>query len=216
MHTWGAAEVTELRQWRYHYYSLVVRWGMKLFFTVMSQTQSGVERLVPTCDSAHSLWLYSPATLGHQAAGTMTCYPTQSHYPDTETLSYPNNAKCQARKQQLSILKLLVWLDQDSNPCGPKDFNLQGLDSPIFQHGSCVSAILVLPGTTRQRTRQYWSETHEICTRWQTLLFWRTLGGNKMGRPSESFWSTVGFKPNSKQNNDLEIDTCRFLSWCSV
>ena len=39
-----------------------------------------VGRQVPTCDSAHSLRLYKSASLNHQAAGTMTCYPTQSHY----------------------------------------------------------------------------------------------------------------------------------------
>ena len=33
------------------------------------------------------------------------------------------------------VLKSLVWLDLGSNPQGP-DLNSQGLDSPIFQHGS--------------------------------------------------------------------------------
>ena len=36
---------------------------------------------------AHSRQLYSTATVGHQAAGTTTCYPPQSHYPDTEPMS---------------------------------------------------------------------------------------------------------------------------------
>ena len=39
-----------------------------------------------TCDRAHSWW-HSAASLGHQVAGTMTCYPTHSHYPDTEQIS---------------------------------------------------------------------------------------------------------------------------------
>ena len=38
---------------------------------------------IPTCDSAHSWQLYSTASLDHQAAATMACYPTQSHYPDS-------------------------------------------------------------------------------------------------------------------------------------
>ena len=42
---------------------------------------------VPTCDSAHLWQLYSAASLEHQAASTVTCYPTQSHYPDTEPTS---------------------------------------------------------------------------------------------------------------------------------
>ena len=72
--------------------------------------------VVPTCDSTHPWWLYSAALLEHQAISTMTCYPTQLHYPDTvnQSLPYPNNAMCQAKKRQLSILKSLVWLDQDA------------------------------------------------------------------------------------------------------
>ena len=40
-----------------------------------------------TCDSAHSWELYSAVRLGDQTASTMTRYPTQSHYPDTEPTS---------------------------------------------------------------------------------------------------------------------------------
>ena len=39
---------------------------------------------MPTCDSAHSWSVNSTATLEDQAAGTMTWYPTQSHYHYTE------------------------------------------------------------------------------------------------------------------------------------
>ena len=42
---------------------------------------------VPTCDGAYSSRFYSAASLGHQATRTMTCYPTHSHYPDTEPTS---------------------------------------------------------------------------------------------------------------------------------
>ena len=49
---------------------------------------SPVEGTEWTCDSAYSWQLYSAAALEHQTAGTMTCYPTQSHYPDTEPTSY--------------------------------------------------------------------------------------------------------------------------------
>ena len=37
-----------------------------------------------TCESVHSWRLYSAAPLVNQAVSTMTCYPTQSHYPVTE------------------------------------------------------------------------------------------------------------------------------------
>ena len=39
---------------------------------------------VPTCDSAHSWQLYSTTSLEHQATSTMTYYPIQSHYSETE------------------------------------------------------------------------------------------------------------------------------------
>ena len=57
-----------------------------LFFYVLS-TFKVISGQVPTCDSSHSWWLYSAASLEHQATGTMTCYPTQSRYPDTEPTS---------------------------------------------------------------------------------------------------------------------------------
>ena len=55
-----------------------------LFIVVLRPSLSG---RVPTCDSAYSWRVYSAASLGHQAAGIMICYPTQSHYLDTEPTS---------------------------------------------------------------------------------------------------------------------------------
>ena len=47
----------------------------------------GLGEVGPTYDSAHSWRLYSAASVEHQTTGSMTCYPTQSHYPDTKTPS---------------------------------------------------------------------------------------------------------------------------------
>ena len=48
---------------------------------------------IPTYDSTHSWRFYSAVPLGNQANGTMTQYPTQSHYPASAltslVLSYP-------------------------------------------------------------------------------------------------------------------------------
>ena len=57
----------------------MVRWGVKLYFTVVGQAQ-----WVLTLDSVHPWWLYRATSLEHHATITLTCYPTQSHYPDTE------------------------------------------------------------------------------------------------------------------------------------
>ena len=45
---------------------------------------------------------------------------TLSWHWANQSLPCPTNAKRQARKQEQSILKSLVWLDQDSNPQSPK------------------------------------------------------------------------------------------------
>ena len=60
--------------------------------------------------------------------------PLSWHWAN-QSLPYPNNAECQARKWQVSILKSLVWLHQGSTQQGP-DSNPRGSDSPIFQYGS--------------------------------------------------------------------------------
>ena len=57
-----------------------------LLFYVL-ETSKVVSGWVPTCYSAHSCGLYCGASLGNQTISTMTWYPTQSHYSDTEPTS---------------------------------------------------------------------------------------------------------------------------------
>ena len=99
-----------------------------LLFSVLA-TSEVISGWIPSCDSAHSWWLYSAASLGHQATGTMTCYLTLSWHWANQSLPYPNNAKHYAKKGQVS----LVWLDQGSNLKGP-DSKPRDSDSWIFQH----------------------------------------------------------------------------------
>ena len=54
-----------------------------LLFHVLA-TSTVISGWVLTYDNAHSWWLYNAASLEHQPTSTMTCYPTQSHYPDPE------------------------------------------------------------------------------------------------------------------------------------
>ena len=75
--------------------------------------------------------------LEHQASGTMTCYLTQSHYPDTEpTIPCPILIILSIRLGSDKYTFLSYWFDStrarklqgpDSNP-RPSDF-------PIFQNG---------------------------------------------------------------------------------
>ena len=67
-----------------------------LLFYVLSNYSKVILGRVPSCDSAHTYKLYSAAPLGNQTASTMTCNPTESHYPDTEPprpFPYSNNAE---------------------------------------------------------------------------------------------------------------------------
>ena len=81
-----------------------------LLFYVLATSAVRLGR-TPTCDRAHPWQFYSAASLGHQAIGPMTCYPTQSHYLSTESTSpYHILIMLSARlgNQQVSILKSLV------------------------------------------------------------------------------------------------------------
>ena len=85
-------QVPKLWQWWHHQHSLVcAHWSGKVWSCASQlwNKSSGVRglRLVLTCDSVHLWRLYSAALLEHQATSTMTCYLTQSHYPDTELTS---------------------------------------------------------------------------------------------------------------------------------
>ena len=138
------AQVAELRQWRHHHYSLVVRQGMKLCFTVVGQAQLFVVYIlatskvtaewVPTCDSEHSWWFYSAASLGHQTVSTMT---SQSHYPDTEPtrpcpiLIMPNAML----GRQVSIIKS-HWFDATRvQTLKVQIWKARDSDFPIAQNG---------------------------------------------------------------------------------
>ena len=57
-----------------------------LSFTSVA-TSNVISGWVSICDSLHSWRLYSAAPLGNKAICTMTWYPTQSHYHDTELTS---------------------------------------------------------------------------------------------------------------------------------
>ena len=74
---------------------------------------------------------------------------TLSWHWANQSLPNPNNAKHQARKRQVLILKSLVWLDKVLNLWAP-DSNLRPLDSLTLQSGRralyslrcCITAIM--------------------------------------------------------------------------
>ena len=60
------------------------------------------------------------ASLENQVTSAMTWYTTQSHYLTNQSWPYLNNAERMTWKRQVSILKLLVWLDEVQIPWSPK------------------------------------------------------------------------------------------------
>ena len=51
------------------------------------ETNKEIKKQVRTCDYEHSVSLQGATPIGDHASGTIMRYPTQSHYPDTESIS---------------------------------------------------------------------------------------------------------------------------------
>ena len=86
-------------------FNIVAGWLLQFYILATSKVISGQ---VPTCDSV--------VLMRDQAARTRTWYPTQSHDPVTEPISYCPTLLMLAGKRQVSILKSLVWFEYGSNP----------------------------------------------------------------------------------------------------
>ena len=88
---------------------------LEFYILATSEVMSG---LVPTCDSVHRWRIYSAASLGgpgRQHHNIISHLVILSWHWANQSLFYPNNAERLARKQQVSILKSLVSIDQDLN-----------------------------------------------------------------------------------------------------
>ena len=69
---------------------LYVEFGWLLGFHILA-TSTVISGRVSTCDSACSWWLHCVSPPGDQVTSTLTLYPTQSYYHNTEpTSSCPN------------------------------------------------------------------------------------------------------------------------------
>ena len=101
MHTKGMAQATKLWQWRPHYFSLVVRWSMKLCFTLVGQARWGDGyRFVTVC--THGDFIMLPHWNTRLLAPFLLSYSvTLSWHWTNQSLPYYNNAEHQAREWQL-------------------------------------------------------------------------------------------------------------------
>ena len=78
-------------------------WLVGWSFYVLA-TSKAISGWVLTCDSVHSCRLYTAVPMREQATNTMTQYPIQSHYPDTEPISpFP------------TLIMSSAWLWSDKN-----------------------------------------------------------------------------------------------------
>ena len=96
-------------------------WSLSRF--CVRATSKVISGWVPTCDNAHSRWLYSAASLENQAAGSMTKYSPQSHYPVTKLTSpcpilLMPGIRLGSNKYQ--FYNSLVWLGQELNSRSPE------------------------------------------------------------------------------------------------
>ena len=149
---------------------------------------------VPTCDSAHSWWLYSAALLGNQATSTMTHSVTLSWLWANQSLCHPNYAECRARKRQVTIFNSLVWLDQ--NQIVLRQWYLS-LASLVFWS---TSVGLTLIG--------HMGSVHDV----MAALFWPNVTLRL-----ESHWRRASYKKPNLIINTLSLLYCFLLSHlCSV
>ena len=83
-HAWMSSSWSPVRLYSGEAMEPLIVCLLLLYILATSEVISG---RVPTCDSAHSRRLYSATQLGNQAVSTMTWYPTQSHYHNTDLTS---------------------------------------------------------------------------------------------------------------------------------
>ena len=123
-----------MQQWRYHYQ--VVGWrDLKENFTVMGQAVGGVGLWAHLwqCALMATLDCCFTAQPGHPHHALLSLWVTLSWHWANQFLPYPNNAEHQAREWQVSILKSLVWFDQDLKTWRP-DSKSWPSDSLISQN----------------------------------------------------------------------------------
>ena len=75
-----------------------------------------ISRRATTCDSVHSWWLYSAATLANQAVSTMIWYPTQSYYQPVLPFLILIMPSAWLGSDKYKFWKSLVWLSPGLEP----------------------------------------------------------------------------------------------------
>ena len=123
----------------------LVGWLLEFYVFGTSKVITGG---IPTCHSVRSWRLYNAAPLGNQV--TMTQYPTQSCYSDTElTSSHPILLlpSARLRSYKYKFCKSLVWLDRKPNSQSPACEARTLLISPLC-HVLRVQSELIVKDST--------------------------------------------------------------------
>ena len=121
---------------------------------------------------------YSVASLGHQTDLLSHPVTLYWHWSNQSLMTYRNNAKWQARKQEVSICKSLVWFDQVSNTWAPE---LNPL-SPVWWiglHNTMRLLLVILPCYTvdgglayAQFVNSNWSDCFQTYALRRSVLSW--------------------------------------------
>ena len=144
-------------------------WLFEFYILATSKIISGWEL---SCDSA--------APLGNQATSTMTSYPIQSHYPDTELISpcpilLMPSARLGSDKYQ--FYESLVWLDQETSSWSPTHKGGVLLIQPPHpvrrqQRNICKTGTVPTPFCRRGDRSDGWCRSITCCWAWTTLFSW--------------------------------------------
>ena len=150
-------------------------------------TSKVISGRVPTCDSAHSLRLYSVVPLRNQV-GQLHHDPISqtvalSWHWANQSLPYPINTKCQIRKRYISILYFfLIWLDRKLNSRSPTHEIKQNKN----KHHTRLVHATAIKGQTDVRDPPWGLFHRTYCTvnsypqHIATVIRWKVGGGNHL------------------------------------
>ena len=107
------------------------QWQVQCFFVVLHP--SNISGWVPTCDGAHTWWLYSAASLGHH--DLLYHSISLSWHWTSQSLPCPNNTKHLTRKWHVFIFKSTLWWFDSTRVQSPQTGDGWSSHSVLKQYG---------------------------------------------------------------------------------
>ena len=139
---------------------------------------------------------------------------TLSWHWANRSFPHPYNAECLARKQLLSILKSLVWVDQGSNPQVSASLIFQNRRRMLYSFEYMLSQTNGLQHLNSSLLRHSMSMgyTPDWVAEWVVSVSHVGRSGNpNLAGSNQDLASS-----NPVELNDFKIDTCSYLAWRSA